>query len=226
MNFKAQGSLEYLLLVGGGVLVAAIVIAIIVSSGSAGQDVTECNIANSICETSTQASCDRMISVKGTQYHCIQSSGHCVADGCPGSGSPSPPSSCTTPADCDDSDPCTTDSCKSGVCDYASASDGTPCAGGVCDSGACAIDKTPPETMAVPPSGSVPLAVTLYCVDDIGGTGCDKTEYCLTGPMGSECDPTIQYSTPIQVTVPSTTIRYRSTDKAGNAEEIKSSTYN
>jgi hypothetical protein len=45
-------------------------------------------------------------------------------------------------ATCDDSNPCTVDACKSGVCVGVSVLDGKPCPGGVCIAGTCLLDPT------------------------------------------------------------------------------------
>ena len=49
MNKKGQGALEYLLLIGGALLVAVIVITIITSVGSASGKQTEYNAIKAIC---------------------------------------------------------------------------------------------------------------------------------------------------------------------------------
>ena len=71
---KGQGSLEYLLLIGGAVLVAAIVIALVVSSAGTGADVTKCNAAKALCNSkyTTSALCNNgSVAVSGTTYNCL-----------------------------------------------------------------------------------------------------------------------------------------------------------
>lgn len=90
------------------------------------------------------------------------------------------------------------------------------------------IDKTPPTTT---PSLSGTLGsngwfisdvkVTLSCSDikqGIDTSGCSITKYCDTGP---ECTPDKTYSAPF-TKIESSSVRYQSTDNAGNIEQIKS----
>jgi len=79
---KGQGSLEYLLLIGGAVLVAAIVIALVVSSGGTGADVTKCNAAKALCNSkyATQASCIAgTVAIQGTSYNCAWVNSTCMS---------------------------------------------------------------------------------------------------------------------------------------------------
>ncbi len=83
-------------------------------------------------------------------------------------------------------------------------------------------DTTPPVTTPNYYGGSYPnpINVTLTCSDGLG-SGCDKTYYTKDGTI-----PTIESATiqPIQIST-TTTLKYYSTDQAGNAEEIKTQYY-
>ncbi|GIH67698.1 ThuA domain-containing protein [Microbispora siamensis] len=87
-------------------------------------------------------------------------------------------------------------------------------------------DKTAPVTTATtdpaqPENGSFtgPVTVTLKAVDETGGSGVAKTEYALDGGDWTA------YTAPVTVTGDGQhTLRYRSTDKAGNVEEVKTLT--
>ncbi|ETK33557.1 ThuA domain-containing protein [Microbispora sp. ATCC PTA-5024] len=87
-------------------------------------------------------------------------------------------------------------------------------------------DKTAPVTTATtdpaqPEGGSFtgPVTVTLTAVDETGGSGVAKTEYKLDGGDWTA------YTEPVKVSGEGQhTLAYRSTDKAGNAEEAKTLT--
>lgn len=87
-------------------------------------------------------------------------------------------------------------------------------------------DKTAPVTTATtdpsqPENGSFtgPVTVTLKAVDETGGSGVAKTEYKLDGGDWTA------YTEPVKVSGEGQhTLAYRSTDKAGNAEEAKTLT--
>ncbi|MGW5265905.1 ThuA domain-containing protein [Microbispora sp. NPDC004025] len=84
-------------------------------------------------------------------------------------------------------------------------------------------DKTAPVTTATtdpaqPEGGSFtgPVTVTLKAVDETGGSGVAKTEYSVDGGDWTA------YTAPVTVSGEGQhQLRYRSTDKAGNTEEIK-----
>lgn len=58
-NKKGQGSLEYLLIIGGGILVAVVIIGAIISLAGTGTGGTKANVANQTCHTYlTKASCE------------------------------------------------------------------------------------------------------------------------------------------------------------------------
>jgi len=83
------------------------------------------------------------------------------------------------------------------------------------------IDTVPPTTSA-DPVGDIYYTeqqTTLTC-DDEAGSGCSATYY-TTG--GSE--PTNSYSAPVPLSEGQTTLRFFSTDKAGNAEQIAAEYY-
>jgi len=74
---KGQGSLEYLLLIGGAVLVAAIVIALVITSaGTAGTDVTanmdsaNLKAAAAQCNGRALATPTPIIQIGGINYYC------------------------------------------------------------------------------------------------------------------------------------------------------------
>ncbi|WP_211590268.1 ThuA domain-containing protein [Microbispora sp. H11081] len=87
-------------------------------------------------------------------------------------------------------------------------------------------DKTAPVTTATtdpaqPEGGSFtgPVTVTLQAADEAGGSGVAKTEYSLDGGDWAA------YTAPVTVSGDGEhQLRYRSTDKAGNTEEIKTLT--
>ena len=70
---KGQGSLEYLLLIGGAILVAVIVIALIVGLGGTGQQETEKSLLDGLCAKygSSDVFCNaKSVSFKGSNYQC------------------------------------------------------------------------------------------------------------------------------------------------------------
>ncbi|WP_239026966.1 cadherin-like domain-containing protein [Geomonas oryzisoli] len=84
-----------------------------------------------------------------------------------------------------------------------------------------ALDETAPVTSPVPGEGTYSSAqsVALSCNDGTG-SGCVTTMYCL----GTGCTPGTAYKDPIVMSA-SGVIRFFSSDKAGNAEGIRSATY-
>ncbi|HEX2965225.1 MAG TPA: DUF1566 domain-containing protein [Syntrophorhabdaceae bacterium] len=84
-------------------------------------------------------------------------------------------------------------------------------------------DTTAPVTTASPPGGTFANAqsVTLTC-DDGAESGCEKIYYTLDGSAPTTSSSV--YSVPVTVST-TTTIRYFSTDLAGNTEDVKSQTY-
>jgi hypothetical protein len=58
MNEKAQGALEYLLLIGGAVLIAAIVLTLLTGIGQEGADTTGSRAGAAQCEPLDQSRCE------------------------------------------------------------------------------------------------------------------------------------------------------------------------
>ncbi len=85
------------------------------------------------------------------------------------------------------------------------------------------IDTTAPTTTATPPAGTYgdPQSVTLLC-DDGSGSGCAETRYTLDGSAPSSGSPL--YTGPLTLSS-TTTLRYVSTDKAGNRESTRVALY-
>jgi hypothetical protein len=83
------------------------------------------------------------------------------------------------------------------------------------------LDTIVPSTTALPVGGSYSSAqtVTLSC-DDGSGSDCSGTQYCL----GGGCTPSIPYSGSISISS-SNTLRFYSTDNAGNSESVKTEVY-
>jgi len=82
------------------------------------------------------------------------------------------------------------------------------------------VDTTAPVTTAVVSSAD-PAVVTLTATDETGGSGVSKTEYRLGG-----AGDWLAYTAPVSVprTDVDQVIEFRSTDVAGNVEEVKSAT--
>jgi len=72
---------------------------------------------------------------------------------------------CTTAADCNDGNPCTTDSCTGGACTYEENNDVCthPEGGGHCASGECLLDCTPPKICAQDQPPHSTLFTMLFC---------------------------------------------------------------
>jgi len=90
---------------------------------------------------------------------------------------------------------------------------------------AAGAESVPPTTTASPDGGSfdpdMTPSVVLSC-DDSDGSGCDKTYYTIDGS-----EPTLSsniYDTPLLIES-SSTLKFFSTDVAGNSEEIKQEDY-
>ncbi|MFY0528498.1 chitobiase/beta-hexosaminidase C-terminal domain-containing protein [Archangium gephyra] len=84
-------------------------------------------------------------------------------------------------------------------------------------------DTTPPSTRATPQGGTFKenVSVTLLCEDGTG-SGCDATYYTTDGSTPSASSP--RYSAPVVLTQ-NTTLKFFSTDQAGNAESAQSLTF-
>ncbi len=108
-----------------------------------------------------------------------------LADGssgyCDGAGSCT---GCTNDAQCDDGDPCTTDTCNAGSCQHGSAPDGTACAD---DGDTCTDDMCSAGTCTHPAR-----AAGLSCVQSSGEAGyCDgvsPSPSCVECLVDSHCD--------------------------------------
>ncbi|HZH17924.1 MAG TPA: chitobiase/beta-hexosaminidase C-terminal domain-containing protein [Archangium sp.] len=84
-------------------------------------------------------------------------------------------------------------------------------------------DTTPPSTRATPQGGTfkADVSVTMLCEDGTG-SGCDATYYTTDGSTPSTSSA--RYSAPVVLTQ-NTTLKFFSTDKAGNAEAAQSLTF-
>jgi hypothetical protein len=85
------------------------------------------------------------------------------------------------------------------------------------------IDEVAPVTTATPIGGlyNSSKSVTLVCTDD--NSGCAATYYTTDGTDPTASSP--MYSAPIAI-ASSTTLKYFSVDSAGNAEAVKTQSYN
>ncbi len=84
-------------------------------------------------------------------------------------------------------------------------------------------DRTPPVTVIAPAGGTYKTAqsLTLTCTDT-GGSGCKSTYYTTNGTAPTTNSPA--YSGPVTVSN-TTTIKFFSTDNAGNSEAVKTAAY-
>ncbi|MFC1654166.1 integrin alpha [Myxococcota bacterium] len=137
-------------------------------NGNVNPAATEGPFGNPTCSDTLDNDCDTLTDLNDTE--CMQ---------------------CTTPADCDDGNVCTADSCISNVCQNNAVSDGTPCNDGdlctqtdTCQSGACtgvdpvfctALDQCHDAGTCNPGTG--------ICTDPpkTDGTACDDGLYCNVG---------------------------------------------
>ena len=91
MNKKGQGALEYLLLIGGAILVAVVVITILSQVGSSSGSQTEINSVTAICASRPVSACGTQVIVGGTACECGKNDTNSgceiddtnAADGCP-----------------------------------------------------------------------------------------------------------------------------------------------
>ena len=90
--------------------------------------------------------------------------------------------------------------------------------------GTAPTDSIAPTTTASPAGGSYTSAqsVTLTCTDNAGGSGCANTYYTLDGSTPNT--GSAPYTTPLSIGT-TTTLRFLSTDKAGNTEAFRSEVY-
>lgn len=71
INKKGQGALEYLLLIGGAILVAVVVITILSGIGGSGGAQAELNSVSALCASKTQGTCAAAPAVVGgTSCNC------------------------------------------------------------------------------------------------------------------------------------------------------------
>jgi hypothetical protein len=78
-------------------------------------------------------------------------------------------------------------------------------------------DVTAPTTTA---SVAGSYTIALSCSDNVGGSGCDKTYYCID--TTNTCNPTTQYTGPITTSCSAICyIRYYSIDRVSNQESTK-----
>jgi len=78
---KGQGSLEYLLLIGGAVLVAAIVIALVISSGTSGGGETKLRTAAGLCYGRIAQVTEPTVTVQTSIYYCCNQAAMTVGVG-------------------------------------------------------------------------------------------------------------------------------------------------
>jgi len=89
------------------------------------------------------------------------------------------------------------------------------------------IDTTPPVTTDNAPAGwkNSSVSVTLTCVDNVGGVGCQITLYCID--TNNTCTPDTAGNIAIVSAEGINYVRYASNDSAGNQEApVKSATVN
>ncbi|MFL5358128.1 chitobiase/beta-hexosaminidase C-terminal domain-containing protein, partial [Archangium sp.] len=86
------------------------------------------------------------------------------------------------------------------------------------------IDTVAPSTTATPAAGTYgsTVSVTLACDDGASGSGCAETHYTVDGSAPALSSPL--YSGALSLTA-TTTLRYFSTDKAGNKEPTRVALY-
>ncbi len=99
-----------------------------------------------------------------------------------------PTGDCTSNTQCDDSNPCTVDSCDLGTCNNNPIANGTPCTGGTCQNGTC----TP--TIPSCTSDSQCTQYSEYCETENCLTCSNPMQNCITD-NGTGCETNIQTNT-------------------------------
>ena len=83
MDKKGQGALEYLLLIGGAVLIAVIVITLLLGIGQSGTAQTADNTAAALCTNNAALAnpqaCGGTVTVQSTTYNCAGPYPNCTA---------------------------------------------------------------------------------------------------------------------------------------------------
>jgi len=75
---SAQGALEYILLIGGAILVAIIAIAVILSITTSSESETETAFVSALCSKYPQRECDgKEVDVRGNTFFCRWTTGGC-----------------------------------------------------------------------------------------------------------------------------------------------------
>ncbi len=101
-----------------------------------------------------------------------------------------PPPECTVDADCDDGDPCTTDTCESGSCSNVGCPPGQVCGDTGCMAGPeCTMDSDCGPTDACvqntcDANGNCQQTTTQCAPGEI----CDPIDGCISAPMNEICD--------------------------------------
>lgn len=102
------------------------------------------------------------------------------------------PGCCTSPADCDDGNPCTADDCVDNTCRHSQDNEALTCGGlNVCQSGTCCTPDGQPFVLGAPccngagvanPRGTEVCGTLNTCVPDFGS--CVPGTYCCSGVCG------------------------------------------
>ncbi|GEM_PF-2755978 len=136
-SLKGQGALEYLLLIGGAILVAVVVITVLSGIAAPAANPTKEASALAFCKTRpAPLTCTGEVTIDGTTYTCASFSG-CAGFGAPSCAGVSCGNTvvgfCESPNACDDSGNCEaspscgpSDSDSDGVANLADQCDGTP----------------------------------------------------------------------------------------------------
>ena len=159
--------MEYLLLIGGAVLIAVIILSMILGLGAtAGSD------ANSTTNAGFNLTDKKRCEVFG-------------GTNC----GPEPPATCIAPSDCDPAPECKKATCDAGTCGTEDMADGTSCDGGagVCNTGICSSCSTCADYLGQCGLISDGCGGTLNCGCTDPGIEC-QSPVCSAGACGSEFD--------------------------------------